>query len=276
MNVVNSPQHGRLQGKSILLSASVPLAEGVEIHQRIEMSEAVEEAVVSLARAIFSEGGTLVFGAHPTVSPLVALVLREYLRPDVAERPIKDWSPEESGPKVEIYQSEAYMEHTVETMKRLVQQPGVNVTWVESLEGEVGDPDVRHRPQAPQSVRQMRREMIKRREFAAMVCVGGTEGLEEEMEIFHEHWKKLPVYLLESTGGFTKELAQDTAHRPWLRLPERGVRERIEAFWVQEYERSEKPGRERVFALPYAYIAQKIVAEIIEPGESGEQRVMVR
>ena len=67
MDIVDSPQRGRMRGRAILLSASVPSMERAEIYKRIETIEAIEEAVVSMARAVFSEGGTLVFGGHPTI-----------------------------------------------------------------------------------------------------------------------------------------------------------------------------------------------------------------
>lgn len=89
MDLIDSPRQGRLRDRRALLlfSASVPAIERAEIYRRIEAAEAIEEAVVSLARAVLSEGGTLVCGGHPTISPLLALVVREYVTPRLAERP---------------------------------------------------------------------------------------------------------------------------------------------------------------------------------------------
>ena len=187
MDIIDSPFNGRLRGSAILLSASVPASERAEIYHRIEATEAVEEAVVSFARAVFSEGGTLVFGGHPTISPLLALVVREYLTPSLAERFHGDDEDVRPGPYVEIYQSEAYREWIAEATKRLEQQPGVRVRWVEAVGGEAAVPDVRDRPQAKESLRLMRLEMVNRRDLVGMVCIGGMEGVEEEARLFHEH-----------------------------------------------------------------------------------------
>src|SRR5262249_59078396 len=57
------------EGDVIFLSASVPIREGwAEDAQPAE----IEEAIVSIARAVFARNGRLLFGGHPSVSPLVA------------------------------------------------------------------------------------------------------------------------------------------------------------------------------------------------------------
>ena len=273
MDIIDSPLKGRLRGRAILLAASVPASERDEIYQRIETAEAIEEAVVSLARAVFSEGGTLVFGGRPTIAPLVALVVREYLTPRVAERFPGKGEVERRGPQVEIYQSEAYRERIAETMQRLERQPGVSVHWVDAVNGEVADPDVRDRPQAKESLLRMRMKMVKRRDLVGMVCIGGMEDVEEEARLFHEHFGQHPVFALESTGGAADRLAQRSYDERWIRVPERGVRERVETFWREEQKRQArgmKPEGERPFAFPYPYVAQKIVAGFINPDERHE------
>ena len=270
MDIIDSPYKGRLRGRSLLLSASLPTAERAETYRRIEAAEIIEEAVVSLARAVFSEGGTLVFGGHPTISPLVALVVREYVTPPVAESFQGGMEREWQGPRVEIYQSEAYREQITEATLRLKRQPVVTVHWVEAVDGEVADPDVRDRPQAKQSLRRMRVEMVKRSDLLGMVCIGGMEGVEEEMELFHEHQARLPVFAVESTGGAAAKLARRAGDEQWVLTPEQGVRQRVEAFWREEKERrayGQEQEASPSFAFPYAYIAQKIVAELINPNE---------
>ena len=76
----------RLHGVAVFLSASVPSPERSHEYNRIpEAPLRIEEAVMSIARAIFMEGGTLVFGAHPSISPLVARVIGHYYLPAPAE-----------------------------------------------------------------------------------------------------------------------------------------------------------------------------------------------
>lgn len=267
MDIIDTPQKGRLCGQAILLSASVPALERADIYKRIETAEAIEEAVVSVARAVFSEGGTLVFGGHSTISPLVALVVREYLTPRVAERFQDHRESEVTSPQVEIYQSEAYRERITEATQRLKQQPSATIHWIKAVGGEVAESDVRDRPQAPKSLLHMRLEMINRIDLAGMVCIGGMEGVEEEAKLFHERWKNLPIYALKSTGGATSKLAVDFKDTRWLRVPEEGVQKLVEEFWHSQKRsdsmRTSKEEQEQAFVFPYTYVAQKIVAEII-------------
>jgi hypothetical protein len=268
MDIIDSPLKGRLRGYAILLSASVPIVERAAIYQNIEAAEAIEEAVVSFARAVFSEGGTLVFGGHPTISPLVALIVREYVTPRVAERLQGKEQLEQGGPQVEIYQSEAYRKHIAEATQRLERNIGVNVHWVEAVGDEVADPDVRDRPQAKESMERMRLKMVNRSDLVGMVCIGGMEDVTEEARLFRKHHEKSPIFTLESTGGAAAELARMASNQPWMKMPERGVREIVDLFWAHEQERqahSRERKKERLFVFPYAYIAQKIVADIIHP-----------
>ena len=66
---------GLLRGRSVFLSASIPVRPGF---RRVSGAAVeIEEAVVSFARAVLKEEGTVVFGAHPSISPLVASVASE-------------------------------------------------------------------------------------------------------------------------------------------------------------------------------------------------------
>lgn len=277
MDVIDTPQKGRLRGRAILLSASLPPeAERATINERIEAAEAIEEAVVSLARAAFSEEGTLIFADHPTISPLVALVAREYVTPPVAECLDKTGERSRAVPHVEIYQSEAYLDRIAGTTQRLKQQPGVAIHSIPRVGGETADPDVRDKPQAPKSMKRMRSEMVQRIDLVGMVCIGGMEDVEEVAKLFQKYKRERPIYFLETTGGAAKRLAHNAISDGWLRVPERGVRERVEAFWKRECERKENGDSsqsQRPFAVPYAYIAGKIIGEIINLEDRGNAQL---
>jgi hypothetical protein len=86
-----------LDGRAVFLSASVPAAERSEAYRRVpDAPLRIDEAVVSLARAVFSHNGRLVFGGHPAISPLVAMVAAEY-----HDRP-------SAPPRIIIYQYRAF------------------------------------------------------------------------------------------------------------------------------------------------------------------------
>src|SRR4051812_12552361 len=79
----------RLVGRTVFLSASKPTRKldflpPSDVPAR-ETDREIEHAALSLARAVFAEGGGLVFGAHPSVSPLIASAASEYFPPDWGE-----------------------------------------------------------------------------------------------------------------------------------------------------------------------------------------------
>src|SRR5215475_14156218 len=93
-----------LRAKNIFLSASVPAPNRAQRYWRVANAAfQIEQAVVSLARAVFSEGGTLVFGGHPAISPLVAMVAGEYRQPLYAES-----REERLAAPIRIFQSRAF------------------------------------------------------------------------------------------------------------------------------------------------------------------------
>src|ERR1051326_4399648 len=66
-------------GDIVFVSASVPSRPGWTEEAR---PSEIEEAIVSLARAVFARGGRLLFGGHPSVSFLISSVAGEYFEPD--------------------------------------------------------------------------------------------------------------------------------------------------------------------------------------------------
>ena len=60
----------------VLLSASVPSSSRSQIYQeeytKINNAQIqIEEAIIGLSRNIFQAGGKIIFGGHPSISPLV-------------------------------------------------------------------------------------------------------------------------------------------------------------------------------------------------------------
>ncbi len=68
-----------LQEKFIFLSASLPSADR---HQKYYINTNplnITNAVVSFTECILKRNGNLIFGGHPTISPLVLTVARKFL-----------------------------------------------------------------------------------------------------------------------------------------------------------------------------------------------------
>jgi hypothetical protein len=86
MNTLHQQRSGRLRDRCLFMSANVPEIERSESYPRVEDAHLkIDEAIISLARAVFFEGGRLVFSDHPSNTPLVAMIAGEYREPRFAE-----------------------------------------------------------------------------------------------------------------------------------------------------------------------------------------------
>lgn len=201
-----------LRDQFVFLSASkpsrdpdrFPLVRERENRTSIE----IEEAVLSLARAVFSRGGRLVFGGHPSISPLVASVAAEYFPP----REIR------SGREpVWIFQSKAFEKVIPKATTRLQELGYARIFWTESVNGEQFLAENAGKEQCLSSLRAMRQAMIdlrppegsgeyeQNRNPIAMVAIGGMEGVVREARLFLEQATG-GVYVLRSTEGASARL----------------------------------------------------------------------
>ncbi|MFG1384336.1 SLOG domain-containing protein [Xanthobacter versatilis] len=259
---------------TLFLSASVPSQARAERFRRhLNAAFEIEQAVISLARAIFARGGRLVFGGHPTISPLVAMVAGEYRKPRRAE------SGEESAPaSVVIYQSEAFREHVEEATLLIYTLESTRIEWVPAIGDERFDPKLpRGQPQCPLSLEAMRRRMLTETEPHAMVCIGGMEGVLKEAELFNELYPGHPIYVLEATGGAAAELAATGGSRVKVvdvELLDDLARRRADAPPPRGSDDSPFPvpkrvGEEEGPVIPYPLIFQTLVAQLMEGRDRG-------
>jgi hypothetical protein len=168
----------------------------------------IEEAVVSLARAVFSRGGRLVFGGHPSISPLVASVAAEYFPAGEIEDGMEP---------VWIFQSRAFEKVIPKTTTRLKDLGYARIFWTESVDEEQFQPKDAGQEQCLNSLRAMRQAMIDlcppgensklapNRKPIAMVAIGGMEGVVREARLFLEQTAG-GVYALRSTAGAASRL----------------------------------------------------------------------
>jgi hypothetical protein len=251
---------GRLRGQAVFLSASVPSPARAQEFRRVEEAHLeIGEAVISLSRAVFAEGGTLVFGGHPSISPLVAMVAGEYLAPLRAEA---DGQRERPPVPIEIYQSRAFEGFLPDETLMMFRLGYANLHWIEAVDGERFDPEApRDKPPCPKSTEEMRRRMIGETQPAAMVAIGGMEGIFDEQRIFREIREGAPVYTLASTGGAAALLAE--RRTPGVRAIDREILELLERRGEMVSRRGDQP------AVPYALIVQALVHELIKEGSDG-------
>lgn len=267
----------RLKGRTIFMSASVPAPERAERFRRVEHAALeIEQAVVSLTRAVLSEGGTLVFGGHPAISPLVATVAGEYREARFAES-----GKEGPEPQVQIYQSELFREVAPEATMLMFRLGLARVHWIGRDPDEHFGESPASGPRFPRSLERMRTTMILDSRPDCMVCIGGMEGILDELELFWRIWPEQRCYALRSTGGASALLADTfpaaaaSGHldivddRIMARMREREARRGAiddDAKGRQAID----PRRAEIAAsiIPYPLIMQTIVAELA--GEKGD------
>jgi len=239
-------QEARLRGRRLFLSASVPTPERPQFYRDAEDHRQIEDAVISLSRAVFVEGGTLVFGGHPAISPLVAMVAGEYL------------TSLQSIPPIEIYQSRAFEGFLPDETLMMYRLGYANLHWTEAVDGERFDPKAsRDQPQCPKSLEAMRRRMIGETEPAAMVAIGGMQGIFDESRIFRELREGAPLYTLASTGGAATQMV---GRDPKVRAIDVEILDQLKGRGPAEaIEEVSGPGRP---VIPYALITQALVQEL--------------
>lgn len=168
--------HGR---RGVILSGAFPdCAPEYEQH--------VRDAVYAFTRAIYSRGGTLVFGGHPTFQPMIFQMAREQCGDDAAER-------------TRLYVSRFFVAPA--QLAELAAQAQVTATDV--VEND-----------RTQNLTAMRRAMIADGTALGLVAIGGREptpgrspGVDEEVALARA--AGMPVFLVGSAGGRTATLSAD-------------------------------------------------------------------
>lgn len=257
--IMNPKEVGRsLRGKTIFLSASIPKPEREKQYSRVPNAAfEIEQAVISLARAVFSEGGRLLFGGHPAISPLVAMVVGEYREPRLSES-----FEERHFAPVEIFQSRAFEGYLPDETLLMYRLGYASITWVEAVGGETYNPTFQDdESPCPQSMERMRARMLDQGNPDGMVCIGGMEGVEVEVKLMLDRRPHRPIYVLERTGGAAGMLRD--LHPNNLRMIDTEVISRVGEFEANLRSRDATNGERLHRSLvPYPLVMQTIVEEI--------------
>lgn len=156
--------------KKIFLSASIPLADRDPKYFDTADNTAIRDAVIALARIVLPKA-ELVWGGHPSITPLIKLVLEKQ------KLKVED--------HVTLYQSNFF--------------PPEN----EYVENVIRTDDLEDRAS---SLQLMREEMIIKNDFCAAIFIGGMEGVEDEYQLFKEAHPNVPVFPIASTGAASRIL----------------------------------------------------------------------
>ncbi|MFC4477313.1 hypothetical protein [Flavobacterium chungangensis] len=158
--------------KNIFLSASTPLEERNPKYYSTSDIIAIRDSVIALASSVIPNH-RLVWGGHPSITPLINYVLQK-LGLNIQER-------------VGIYQSKFFERFYPEDNNQFK-----NIWQTDDL-GE-----------RESSLLLMRKTMLNSCDFSAGVFIGGMEGVEEEYLLFREIHPNALVIVVESTGAAAK------------------------------------------------------------------------
>ena len=155
---------------NLFLSASVPVA-GRADGKYLATADiiAIRDAVIALASVVLPRYH-LIWGGHPSITPLIANVLRH--------------SNKEVNSSVTVYQSGYFVKEFPNENKDVE-----HVVVTESLGERVSSLDL------------MRRRMVIENDFAAAVFIGGMDGVEDEYKMFVESHPEAKVFPMASTGA---------------------------------------------------------------------------
>ncbi len=164
------------------LSASVPLPNRdprfIDTADVIAIREAVKAVIGEL-----TPHGTIVFGGHPAITPMIAVVLRTLRR--------------ETRGRVILYQSSYFKDHFIKENDEFISSRFVPAT-------------ARSRKR---SIASMRKRMIEDTKFDVGIFVGGMEGVIEEYELFIKAHPTAKIWPLASTGA-AANMIFERMHKP--------------------------------------------------------------
>lgn len=185
-----------LRGERIFLSASVPTSDS-EYERIADASHIIEGAVVAMTRAILAYGGEIVFGAHPSISPLVSSVAAEYF-------PVGD------RPRVIVYQSRAYERVVPDETWAMSRLGYAKIIWTDAQDGEWFNPE-QPKVRCEGSLKFMRQSLLREFRPTSMLAIGGMKGVMDEAEMFDAadagSLRPKVIYAAERTGGAALALA---------------------------------------------------------------------
>lgn len=202
------PHRDLLHEKIVFVSASFPSRErSARFYETADPNE-ITQALVATLRAVLSAGGRIVFGGHPSVTPLVMMVAEEYLPESIEDR----LTLRESGRSAVIaYQSESFRAAMPESTRNLEAWGLGELRWVEVQGDEpqfTPDGTLIHGT-GEQSLRRMRAQMFGETRPVAAIFIGGMEGIHNEAELFRQMCRGQMLYFLGAPGGAARELAQN-------------------------------------------------------------------
>lgn len=184
-----SGQKRRTNKMEIIISGAFPDAD--EIYK-----QSLTDALILFSKAIFRNGYELTFGAHPTFQNLFFEIAKEEC-------------PAECKSKVNMYISNWFLKDNEEAIDDYNNKCSLCIS--------------ERKDDIPQSLSEMRKQMIQRNSVKALVCLGGKikenkadEGIREEIKFARE--ANIPVFLVGSVGGCSSKVAEEYRIKGWSEI----------------------------------------------------------
>lgn len=159
---------------NIFLSASIPMPERNKKYIGTADVIAIRDSVLALTTVALTNYH-LIWGGHPSITALIAHVLRH--------------SDREANKHVTLYQTKYF--------ERFFPLENETVAHIEYTP-DLGD--------KPTSLLEMRTKMIANHKYHAAFFIGGMEGVEDEFALFTKYHPETIVYPVASTGAAAKIL----------------------------------------------------------------------
>ena len=184
-----------LAGHHVFLSASFPSGERGQEVEPYDAS-AVADAVTAIVRAVLWRGGRLVFGGHPTITPLVLMIAKEL----------------EVRDAVDIFQSRWFEAHLTQETRMLAELAVGTIHWTPQ------------RATLEDSLVEMRTEMLNYSALAGAIFVGGMSGIWQEYDLVGIICPGVPRIPVAGPGGAAARLPRDGEDVPQALRPYVGSR----------------------------------------------------
>ena len=174
-----------LADRHVFLSASFPSGQRAEDVRPFDAA-AIADAVTAVVRSVLLGGGKLLFGGHPTITPIVLLIGNEL------------------GVRhaVDIFQSEWFREELTDETVGLIESGVGEIHWTPA------------RPTREASLGLMRERMLKFTQPAGAVFIGGMSGIRDEYAEFARACPGVPRFPLIGPGGAAAQLSIEERELP--------------------------------------------------------------
>jgi hypothetical protein len=207
-----------------------------ELYAATLRPDLIRAAVSALTRVALGHGMRLVFGAHPTITPMVLQAAK-----DVGAAP----------GSVLIFNSEVHKAGWETLTLRLAEWTAGQIVWTAAqpeLPTHTASAGLKQRHRFPKSLERMRELMVSPPRIIGGVFIGGLGGVAREAQLFRHLRPGLKCYAIESTGGAALMLGQGDP---------------------TEFHGTLSDARALQSMSSYTVVARKIVHDMLPPGVAG-------